>query len=90
MDRGAIGFAISGLILVLIGTVMPKWLDYWVTDVAEGGMSDIAEVSMWKARFAQPDYKPGGPWEIVIKFSDGKTEHAQYQWFFGSWMNACR
>ncbi|CAG5080431.1 Oidioi.mRNA.OKI2018_I69.PAR.g9586.t1.cds [Oikopleura dioica] len=90
MDKGAIGFAIAGLLLVIAGMASPNWLRY--TGLVENGfIKDQAFVGLWKAEFIQP----GPPNELFdyfteLKFSDGKAEDPNYDWYFGSWMNACR
>ena len=80
MDRGAVGFALSGLLLVIAGMATPGWLDYLTTD-AQNAVTDRAYVGLWKAEF-HPN--------VEIKFADGKAADSQYDWYFDSWMNACR
>ena len=103
MDRGAVGFAVSGLILVLAGLSTPKWIDYPGQEAnPQAGLErqSLLEAGLWTALFDIPDGQ-GDYFPFELKFSTGKDLmndntminsyiKAEYEWFYGSWISSVR
>jgi len=103
MDRGAICFAVSGLILVLAGLSTPKWIDYPGQEAnPQAGLErqSLLEAGLWTALFEIPETN-GKYIPFRLKFSTGKDVmnddsyinsyiKAEYEWFYGTWMSSVR